>query len=203
MALSTAPDPERRDIAIGATVGRLRRAAGMTQTELANQMRELGWAWTQPATAKVELGKRPVRAAEASDLAMIFRVSVQSLLASPLADTLNTLAWTSASKAAEAGRILAEAQAAQEGQEALSEIYRASQGERVDWGDEPLNSVVNCFRHVKWWEMTAILAELGATRDEIDELGDPSDAAPDDLATMKRIWRILQRTLPTLHPRPE
>lgn len=203
MSLPSTPGPERRDIAIGATVGRLRRSAGMTQTDLAKAMRKLGWAWTQPATAKVELGKRPLRAAEASDLAMIFRVSVTTILASPLADTLNSLAFTTAMKASEAARILKETEALQEGHMALSELYRATEGEHVDWGDEPLNSVINCFSHVKWWETIAILAELGATREELDSLEGPSSDKLEDLGTLERIWRILQRTIPTLHPRPE
>lgn len=66
--------------AIGARVAAHRTAAATTQQELADAMRECGWAWAQPTVCDVEQGKRPLRLAEADDLATILGTGIRSLL---------------------------------------------------------------------------------------------------------------------------
>lgn len=57
-------------------IGRnLTRARGeMSQKELADRMREYGWKWSQATVWSVEKGERPLRLAEAEDLASILEV---------------------------------------------------------------------------------------------------------------------------------
>lgn len=71
------------DAEIGARVRDLRVARGMNQTDLSSAMRAEGHAWTQPGTARVELGKRPVRLVEAISLARVLGVSMHTLLDDP------------------------------------------------------------------------------------------------------------------------
>ena len=45
-----------------------RRERGMTQTDLADEMAQLGFPWTQPTVARVERGRRRLSLAEAHAL---------------------------------------------------------------------------------------------------------------------------------------
>lgn len=59
------------DAQIGQAVERFRKNAELTQSALARAMSERGWKWNQNIVAKVESGGRPLRLAEANDLATI------------------------------------------------------------------------------------------------------------------------------------
>lgn len=76
--MSPAANDEDREI--GATIARLR--GGRSQQWLANEMRTLReqWRWSQATVWALEKGERPLRLAEARDLATVLGVSVESLL---------------------------------------------------------------------------------------------------------------------------
>lgn len=69
------------DALVGANVQRLRQAAGMSQTELAQRLEEdLGRGFQQQTVLKVEKGTRPLKVTEAAAVARILRCSVETLL---------------------------------------------------------------------------------------------------------------------------
>ena len=158
------------DVAIGRAVVRLRTSAGWTQQELADRMRTRGWPWTQPAVAKVELGKRPVRLAEAKDLAQFLGVKTQDLLVAPLDDAIDSLRSREAEAMKTAAKAEREIHRCREGYETLDEIRRADAGERVYFGPEPWAGVINAFRQLSWDETSAILRQLGASEAEVTRL---------------------------------
>ena len=51
----------------------------MSQKDLATRMRTLGWKWSQATVWSVETGERPLRLAEATDLAQILNTHVSRL----------------------------------------------------------------------------------------------------------------------------
>lgn len=69
------------DKQIGENLARHRK--GMSQKELADRMRELGWKWSQATVWSIEKGERPLRLAEAEALEGILGFdSITSLFAS-------------------------------------------------------------------------------------------------------------------------
>lgn len=68
-----------RDQQIGRAVARLR--GGRSQQWLADEMRTRGWKWAQATVWNIEKGERPLRLAEAQDLAAVFGVSLNTLIA--------------------------------------------------------------------------------------------------------------------------
>lgn len=57
----------------GADVTAARGRAGLSQKELAAQMSELGFTWTQATVSQIEKGERPLRLSEADHLAELIR----------------------------------------------------------------------------------------------------------------------------------
>jgi len=56
-----------------------RQERGMTQIDLADQMAELGFPWSQPTVARVERGRRPLSLAEAHALMDILEQNQSNL----------------------------------------------------------------------------------------------------------------------------
>lgn len=75
MAKNLSADRERQ---IGEAVAKLR--GDTSQQAVAESMRLRGWKWSQATVWSVEKGDRPLRLAEAQDLANVFGVSVSQLL---------------------------------------------------------------------------------------------------------------------------
>jgi hypothetical protein len=72
-----------QDRHIGQTMAILR--GDKTQQAVADEMRQRGWRWSQATVWSVEKGDRPLRLAEAEDLAAVLRtVSVHSFLTEPV-----------------------------------------------------------------------------------------------------------------------
>ncbi|MBX9243428.1 helix-turn-helix transcriptional regulator [Actinotalea ferrariae] len=68
-----------RDKAIGENVVRLR--GPLSQAALADAMRARGWKWSQATVWSVEQGERPLRLAEAVDLAGLLECEIEDLIA--------------------------------------------------------------------------------------------------------------------------
>ena len=66
--------PNREQL-IGENVQRLRSALPMTQAELANRMKQVGYKWSQATVWSVEKGERPLRLSEAEELGKILDVA--------------------------------------------------------------------------------------------------------------------------------
>jgi len=77
------------DARIGANVARLR--GGKSQRDTAAAMRELGWKWSHVTLVAIESGERPLRLAEARDLASVIGTDVRLLL-----EPVGKLAWNEA-----------------------------------------------------------------------------------------------------------
>ena len=72
-----------QDRHIGQTMAILR--GDKTQQDVADEMRQRGWRWSQATVWSVEKGDRPLRLAEAEDLAAVLgTVSVHSFLTEPV-----------------------------------------------------------------------------------------------------------------------
>ncbi len=65
------------DELIGANVARLR--GDRTQLEVANEMRDLGWRWSQATMWAVEKGERPLRLAESEHLCHVLGIKLEEL----------------------------------------------------------------------------------------------------------------------------
>ncbi|MDB5338703.1 MAG: hypothetical protein JWN70_4322 [Planctomycetaceae bacterium] len=63
------------DEQIGANVARARGT--LSQKELAQRMRSLGWKWSQATVWSIEKGERPLRLAESEDLAAVLGLGVR------------------------------------------------------------------------------------------------------------------------------
>jgi transcriptional regulator with XRE-family HTH domain len=68
---------------VGETVSSLRQAAGLTQAELADAMREMGFAWQRQTVARIESGLRTLNVDELVALAAYFEMPIAALLARP------------------------------------------------------------------------------------------------------------------------
>lgn len=69
------------DARIGRCVRQLRSVRGILQAELSDAMVKRGWtSWRQSTVSAVESGQRPVRLAEADDLAGVLGVGIEQLL---------------------------------------------------------------------------------------------------------------------------
>lgn len=77
------------DARIGANVARLR--GGKSQRDTAAAMRERGWKWSHVTLVSIEAGERPLRLAEAMDLAEVLGQDVRVLI-----EPVGTLAWNEA-----------------------------------------------------------------------------------------------------------
>ena len=73
------PRVSETDQRIGQNLARLR--GSLSQKDLADLMRERGWKWSQATVWSVERGDRPLRLAEAEDLARILRQATGSVFA--------------------------------------------------------------------------------------------------------------------------
>lgn len=69
---------EDRERLIGSNLVRLRE--GRSQKDIADAMRARGWKWSQATVSSVEQGDRPLRLAEASDLALVLNKPLWRLL---------------------------------------------------------------------------------------------------------------------------
>ncbi|MEV8615673.1 helix-turn-helix transcriptional regulator [Amycolatopsis sp. NPDC051373] len=70
---------------IGLKIRELRIERGWSQTTVADRMRNLGFDLHQTAIAKIESGKRPIRANEVYALALVFGLPIQALWYLPVA----------------------------------------------------------------------------------------------------------------------
>ncbi len=64
----------KQDISIGATIRRLRNAAGLTQEQVVAQMQVSGCALSRSAYSQIELGTYSIRISELMALRRIFGV---------------------------------------------------------------------------------------------------------------------------------
>jgi transcriptional regulator with XRE-family HTH domain len=70
---------EMQEKVIAQKVRQLRTERGWSQEDLAERMTRLGWPMHQTTVAKMEAGKRPIRAGEVYGLALVFGLPIQAL----------------------------------------------------------------------------------------------------------------------------
>lgn len=80
--MTTGRAVDDRDAKVGAAVVLLR--GSLSQQRLADRMRERGWKWSQATVWTVESGVRPLRLAEAADLAEILDSPIGDILEADL-----------------------------------------------------------------------------------------------------------------------
>ena len=86
------PERETADQRLGLNVRTLRERKGLSQRAVADEMRSRGHPWHQQTVLKAEAGTRPLRFAEAVDLAAILETSLDRLTwASPEANAVEWL----------------------------------------------------------------------------------------------------------------
>lgn len=90
------------DEVVGRNIQELRKACGLTQSELAQQLTDLGLPFRQQTVVKIEQGQRPARLQEAAAIAGILEVAVDALVDEPLTidDLANLVRHTKASETA-------------------------------------------------------------------------------------------------------
>lgn len=75
MFSSTVLAMTERDVLVGQALGALR--GDRAQSQIADEMRQRGWKWSQATVWSVEKGERPLRLLEAGDLADILGVQIE------------------------------------------------------------------------------------------------------------------------------
>lgn len=190
--VTTGSDPEAdgRDSAIGATVAGLRRQRGMTQAEVATAMRGAGWPLAQPAIAKIELGKRPLRLAEAVDLAKALRVRVDDLVASPMRSAHMQFRQELQAQDRELDQISLRRSVAARRLGRLQDLAQLHRGMPTFW-DEPVGTLRDTLGDLHDAQVDGILAELGVSTGEISAINE----APD---RWERMWDVLTAHYPHL-----
>lgn len=190
---SPAPDMDRK---IGAAIARERQARGWSQQDLAAKMVGLRWNWTQQMVAKVEKGLRPVRFAEAGDLAQIFKVSTQTLLFGPLEAAVQNVRRQRTQARDVLATTMTRAQV-------LEAMFAASTGAEMSLPSPPLNLAI-AFRvpDHDWQETLGILRELGATENDLTPLMDFVAGAHANVESVlpygEALWELVSRLLPSL-----
>ncbi|MGW4129468.1 helix-turn-helix domain-containing protein [Amycolatopsis japonica] len=79
----TREDFEEYEEVLSSKVRQLRTERGWSQEDLANQLERVGFKMHQTTIAKLESGKRPIRASEVFALAYVFRIPMEALWALP------------------------------------------------------------------------------------------------------------------------
>ncbi|QIK82635.1 helix-turn-helix domain-containing protein [Sanguibacter sp. HDW7] len=204
MTTDERPRQDKRDALIGANIAKFRRLAGMSQAALAEKLEERGLPLAQSAIAKVELGKRSLRATEAVEIAAILGTDLNALFGSPLEEAITRLRRLEAEAGRTVERATEDMNRAKEGYTTLWEIKRAVDGETVNWGPSPEFGGPNAFRMLKWPEISAILSELGVPTAQISRL-ERSFRAPKSRGDtfMRALWNALHAAVPTLVSEPE
>lgn len=189
------------DRTIGRSIARHRQKRGWTQQQLANQMRRHGWPWTQQMVGKIEKGLRPVRFAEAGDLAVLMSVTTQDLLLSPLETAVQEVRRQRAQARTELERTKERALV-------LEALLAASTGAEMQLSD-PESSMTFAFwvPVFDWSETLEILSYLGATDLDLEPIKSLAESAlahqGDPRPVGKALWELLQRLLPTLRSAEE
>ena len=189
------------DRTIGRSIARHRQKQGWTQQQLADQMRKRGWPWTQQMVGKIEKGLRPVRFAEAGELAALMRVTTQDLLLSPLDAAVREVRI----QRAQARTVL---ERTKERAHVLEALSAASKGAEMQLSD-PESSLAFAFwvPVYDWGETLEILTYLGATDVDLEPIKSLAESAlarqGDSLPVGRALWELLQRLLPTLHSAEE
>lgn len=146
-----------KDVAIGENVTKLRGAK--TQQDVADAMRARGYKWSQATVWAVEKGERPLRLAEASDLAAILDQQVDALVSNSLeAALLNRMQESVRAVATSASDLRAAAKAYEDARKSLEAVLglagESLRTERVGNGFAP---------HIrKWQQISAPMLEQSA-----------------------------------------
>ena len=184
-------------------------------------MRKRGWKWNQTTVWSVEGDRRPLRLAEAIDLASLLGVAIDELLVDPLTSLLATReaelrrAELDRDQAAAAARSLAGPVAS------LRAIVDAQGGTSVDVDTFGPLVALEVFGNVPWQRTSAVLRHLGVPDAALERLGalhrewterpleyhDPMAGEPkpldsSDFALWWALWDAVAAALPSLHARP-
>lgn len=145
----------------------------MSQTELAQLMRERGWKWTQPTVVAVESGERPLKIAEAIDIAEIINRPLHTLV---MEDDLDAEVYERANLVSRAESILLDALRNYD----EARFHLATTLDRIpegkingrhtaygeSWIDQPIQSVVARYEREIEAEAEADRIQLGQTPEE-------------------------------------
>ena len=164
-------------------------------------MRDHKVMWTQQMIVKIESGKRPVRLAEAVELATVLGVGLDALIQDPLSRAISEVQFSYA----DAERRWTEANAARHRLDArlwcLKKFKAAHLGQVVNIGPDPVLRVLDAFDRDDWDQTTEILMFLGADDADVSAIKDlalDQEAESPWLDAAEAIWALLQAMLPTL-----
>lgn len=162
---------------IGRNVTRLR--GQKTQLDVAGAMRSAGYKWSQATVWSVEKGERPLKLAEAEDLAKILETDLVALLVPPVEGMILEGLRSGIQGMLEARREFHRATAAfQSARELLAEsVDYASEVVQNEWEDERLHrettEVLNTAQEVLAWTVESIVADSQVLLAQTDsEAGD-------------------------------
>lgn len=184
----------------------------MSQQHLADRMRELGWRWVQPTVWSIEAGRRPLRLAEAADLADVLGVEVDAFLTVPYESPIERLNAGLVADAATVRRRRDDAERRLQDiltrHRALTDLARAREGQAVRWPDGA-RRVWDAFEWIDSEEARDILEHLGVEAADAERLAallergqadgegpDTAGSAAADFATAA--WDALRVALPSL-----
>lgn len=150
-----------------------------TQQDVAGAMRSAGYKWSQATVWSVEKGERPLKLAEAEDLAKILETDLVALLVPPVEGMILEGLRSGIQRMLDVRRELNRATAAfQSARELLAEsVDYASEVAQNEWEDERLHrettEVLNTAQEVLTWTVESIVADSQALLAQTDsEAGD-------------------------------
>lgn len=157
---------------IGRNVARLR--GQKTQQDVAGAMRSAGYKWSQATVWSVEKGERPLKLAEAEDLAKIMGTDLVALLVPPVEGMILEGLRAGIQGMLEARREFHRATAAfNSARELLSEaVHYASEVLQNEWEDERLHretsEVLNTAQEALSWTIESIVTDSQALLAQTD-----------------------------------
>lgn len=167
---------------VGENIASLRRAAGLSQEELAAGVEEYGVPMRQQTVVKIEKGQRPLRLREAEHIGFVLGVGIESLLSDKGETWDRTTRLVSMTR--QVDEILEQVQ--QDSQEAmrriaaLQEALDSADSDRVKIDQQVLNNALTTtgFDPVKSAELGKRRAQLHAEFEEQELIAMADAAAP-------------------------
>jgi len=209
---------ESRDADIGKSVLRLRTGAGISQQDVAQAMRDRGWKWNQTTSWSIEANRRPLRLAEAVDLADVLGVRLDDLLHDPISAVLGESEKRLGVLRSEQDRARWDADELDARVRALRKLQVAAGGEDIQFGEYGPLSAIEAFGNLPWEQTASILTYIGVPMPEVDHLGELYDtwtkhpldhtdpfSSPvkpldsPDFELWDAMWQAIRRALPSIH----
>lgn len=158
-----------QDFLIGQSIERLREVQGWSMRELARRMKDRGWQWTPTTASKVEKGERPIRLAEAPDLADLLDTTVEGFLVDPLARLLASITVEDLARREEQAEATMRVSLLSAERDVFEAIQKAHNGEHAEIARDYAHLGL-ALGAVDWRQLKEILVLIGGEPQAIEDI---------------------------------